>query len=110
LQTTQDYSDYQAGYAIEDRPHQQQKIYPSTQHKLHKALWIITLILSSIGFFFTIAGIVVSALVLEPGREAMLAGRVVGLISSIVACLICVAIFVITVIVLAGQTKRPKRL
>jgi hypothetical protein len=75
------------------------------------ALGIFAIILSSIGFFLTVAGIVASAIVLQfaNGRQAVLVGGVIGLLSSIGAMLICVAIFVIAVVVLALRARRIHR-
>jgi hypothetical protein len=105
------YNEYQAGYASVEGQRQQEKIYPQMQPSLHKALWILTVVLSSIGFFFTVAGIVSSAIVLEYADEqkALLAGGVIGLISSIIAMLVCVLIFVMAVVALAGRIKREHR-
>jgi hypothetical protein len=110
-QTNPQYNEYQAGYSRVDGPKQQEKVYPQTQQSLHKALWILTVTLSSIGFFFTVAGIVASAIVLKYANEqaALLAGGVIGLISSIVAMLMCVLIFVMAVVALAGRIKREHR-
>jgi hypothetical protein len=108
-QTSQEYGEYQAGYSRADES--QQKIYPQMEQSLHKVFWIITIPLSSIGFFFTIAGIVASAIVLKyaNGQGQLLVGGVIGLISSIMVLLVCIAIFVIAVIALAGRIKRGHR-
>ena len=98
-QTGQGYSgdsiNYSAGYESE------QKIYPHG---------IFAIILSSIGFFLTVAGIVASAIVLQfaNGRQVVLVGGVIGLLSSIGAMLMCVAIFVIAVVTLALRTRRVR--
>src|SRR6266436_2443068 len=70
----------------------------------------LLIILSSIGFFFTVAGIVGSAIVLKyaHGQQEILAGGVIGLVSSIVVLLVCVAIFVIAVVALAIRTGRVR--
>src|SRR5690348_11840460 len=93
-QTSQEYGVYQAGYSTENESIQQQKIYPQMGRSLDKAFWIITIVLSSVGFFFTIVGIVASAIVLKyaNGQAELLTGGVIGLISSIMALLVCVAI------------------
>jgi hypothetical protein len=59
--------------------------------------------LSSLGFFLTLAGIVGSALVLKfaNGQQTLLAGGAIGLVSSILALLVFVAIFVVAVVALA---------
>src|SRR6266851_7923604 len=109
-QTSQEYSgdsiNYSGGYESE------QKIYPQEERWLNgTALGIFAIILSSIGFFLTVAGIVASAIVLQfaNGRQAVLVGGVIGLLSSIGAMLICVAIFVIAVVVLALRARRIRR-
>jgi len=108
-QTSQEYSgdsiNYSGGYESE----QKQKIYPQEERWLNgTALGIFAIILSSIGFFLTVAGIVASAIVLQfaNGRQAVLVGGVIGLLSSIGAMLMCVAIFVIAVVTLALRTRR----
>lgn len=110
-QTSQEYNAYETGYSKADEPKQQEKIYPQTEQRLHKVLWILTVTLSSIGFFFTVAGIVASSLVLEYANEqgALLAGGIIGLISSIMATLVCIFIFVTAVVALAGRRKRGHR-
>src|SRR5437588_8838916 len=83
--------------------YQDQKLHPQEeQNLLGKALWIITIVLSSLGFFLTIAGIVASALVLKypRGPEVTLTGGVMGLVSSILVMLVCVAVFVMAIIAL----------
>ena len=111
-QTSQEYSegysadrvDYAAGYESE----QEQKIYPQKSRWLDgTALAIFAIIFSSIGFFLTVAGIVASAIVLQFGhaQQAVLAGGIIGLLSSIGALLMCVAIFVIAVVTLALRTR-----
>src|SRR5258708_28412988 len=60
--------------------------------------------------FFTVAGIVGSAIVLKyaHGQQEILAGGVIGLVSSIIVLLVCVAIFVIAVVALAIRTGRVR--
>jgi uncharacterized membrane protein len=116
-QTSQEYGAYRPNSSRVDGPKLQEKIHPHTERKLHKALWIITTIISSIGFFFTVTGIIASAIVLEyakyaeyaNGQEELLVGGVMGLISSILVMLVCTLIFVIAIIALASQTKRRYR-
>jgi membrane protein implicated in regulation of membrane protease activity len=70
-----------------------------------------------IGFFLSLAGIVASAVVLKfaNGQQALIAGGVVGLVSSILVLLVFVAIFVVAVITLArpyvlrGLRRTPGR-
>jgi len=114
-QSSQEYSegynadsvDYSAGYESE----QEQKIYPQKSRWLDgTALAIFAIIYSSIGFFLTVAGIVASAIVLQFGhaQQAILAGGVIGLLSSIGAMLMCIAIFVFAVVTLALRARRAR--
>ena len=103
-QANQEYGEYRADYSGKYEPEQKQKIYPQEERWLSgSALGIFAIILSSVGFFLTVAGIVASAIVLKyaHGQQALLAGGVIGLLSSIGAMLMCVAIFVVSVVVLA---------
>jgi hypothetical protein len=98
---------YSAGYESE----QEQKIYPQKSRWLDgTALAIFAIIFSSIGFFLTVAGIVASAIVLQfgYGQQAVLAGGIIGLLSSIGAMLMCVAIFGIAVVTLALRSRRVR--
>jgi hypothetical protein len=104
-QPNQEYGEYRAQYRERDEPIQQQKLDPLAERRLRGRVvaLIAIIILSSIGFFLTVAGIVASAIVLQyaNGQQALLAGGVIGLISSIGALLMCVAIFVVAVIAIA---------
>src|SRR5258708_2021745 len=115
-------ADYPGSYASEqqeyievvagDDSQQQQKIYPQQGSSARgKALGIIAIILSSLGFFISVAGIVISALVLKfaHGQEERLTGGVAGLVGSIVVMLVCIAIFVTAVVVLALRGRRRRR-
>ena len=100
-QASQEYGEYRA-----ENPgsYEQQKIYPQEERSLHgTALGILAIILSSIGFFLAVAGIVATAIVLQyaNGQQEVLAGGVIGLLSSIGVLLVCVAGFVIAVVALA---------
>jgi hypothetical protein len=111
-QANQEYSGYRADYSGNYQPDQQQKIYPTEERCLYsKAFWIFSVVLSSIGFFLTVAGIVASAIVLKfaNGHAELLAGGVIGLVSSIGAMLICIAIFVIAVVALALAAQKGRR-
>ena len=116
LQPDQDYSDgYSANrvdYAEDYETEQEQKIYPQTTRRLNgTALAIFAIIFSSIGFFLTVTGIVASAIVLQYGHQmqAVLAGGIIGLLSSIGAMLMCIAIFVFAVVTLALRARRYHR-
>jgi hypothetical protein len=110
-QPGQEYGEYRAEYTGRYEPQQQQKIYPEERRLESRAFWIIATILSSIGFFPAVLGIVGSAIVLKyaNGQPALLAGGVMGLVSSIIVMLVCVAIFVIAVVALAIRTGRIRR-
>src|SRR6516162_4601417 len=98
-------------YSEEYESEQEQKIYPQKSRWLNgTALGIFAIILSSIGFFLTVAGIVASAIVLQyaDGQQAVLVGGLIGLLSSIGSMLMCVAIFVVSVVVLALRTRRVR--
>lgn len=114
-QSSQEYSKgYSADsdYSEEYESEQEQKIYPQNSRWLDgTALAIFAIIFSSIGFFLTVAGIVASAIVLQFGhaQEAVLAGGIIGLLSSIGAMLMCIAIFVFAVVTLALRARRVRR-
>ena len=111
-QASQEYGEYRADYSGKYEPEQKQKIYPQEERwQSSSALGIFAIILSSVGFFLTVAGIVASAIVLKyaNGQQALLAGGVIGLLSSIGAMLICIAIFVVSVVVLALRARRVRR-
>jgi hypothetical protein len=95
-----------------DDSQQQQKIYPQQGSGARgNAIGIIAIILSSLGFFISVAGIVISALVLKfaSGQEERLVGGVAGLVGSIVVMLVCIAIFVTAVVILALRGRRGRR-
>ncbi|TMD67399.1 MAG: hypothetical protein E6I91_07100 [Chloroflexi bacterium] len=117
-QASQEDSEYRTGYAENAQyaggyeSEQQQKIYPQEELRLRgTALGIFAIILSSIGFFLAVAGIVGSSIVLEyaNGQQAVLVGGVMGLVSSILVVLVCVGIFSIAVVTLALRSKRVRR-
>jgi len=111
-QTGQQYSAESANYSGGYESEQEQKIYPQQERWLDgNALGIFAIILSSVGFFLTVTGIVASAIVLQfsNGQQAVLAGGVIGLLSSIGAMLMCVAIFVVSVVVVALRARRVRR-
>ena len=101
-QAGQEYSEYRAGY--EGEYEAEQKIYPQDERRMQgRTFGILAIILAAIGFFPAVAGIVGSALVLEyaQGPAVILAGGVIGLVSSIIVMLVFVALFVIAVVALA---------
>src|SRR5579859_1284630 len=106
-QANQPYGGYRAEEPgrYEPEPEQQQKIYPQDESRQRGAgtlLGIVAILLSAPGFFFTVAGIVGSAIALKfsNGQQAVVVGGVIGLISSILALLMFVAIFVVAIIAL----------
>ena len=109
----QEYGGYRADYPGAYEPDQQQKIYPQEERGMRGTTFVLLtmIILSSVGFFLTVAGIVGSAIVLRfaNGQQAILAGGGIGLASSIIAMLVCIAIFVIGVVALAMRTRRVGR-
>ncbi|HET8852242.1 MAG TPA: hypothetical protein VFN02_06925 [Ktedonobacteraceae bacterium] len=121
-QASQAHSDYSAEYTegfepeyfevVTEDNYQQQKIHPqegqSSRGKVHS---ILAIVLSSIGFFISVAGIVVSAIVLRyaNGQQVWLVGGVIGLVSSILVMVVCIAIFVTTVLVLTFRLRRMRR-
>jgi hypothetical protein len=114
-QASQEYSEgYSADsihYSEENDSDQEQKIYPQkSRWSDGTALAIFAIIFSSIGFFLTVTGIVASAIVLQYGhtQQAVLAGGIIGLLSSIGAMLMCIAIFVFAVVTLALRSRRVR--
>lgn len=105
-QASQSYGEYRAEYPGRYEPEPEQKIYPQSEPEQRGArtlLGIVAILLSSLGFFITLAGIVGSAVVLKfaNGQQALIAGGVTGLVSSILALLVFVAIFAVAVVALA---------
>ncbi len=114
-QSSQEYSEGYSGDTVDNteayESEQEQKIYPQTSRWLNgTALAIFAIIFSSIGFFLTVTGIVASAIVLQYGnaQQAVLAGGIIGLLSSIGAMLMCIAIFVFAVVTLALRARRMR--
>jgi uncharacterized protein YhaN len=90
---------------------QEQKIYPQEQVSSRRtARSTIAIILASLGFFLALAGIILSSFALQfaNGQQAMLQAGVIGLVSSIVIMLACIAIFVIAVITLVVRLRRER--
>ncbi len=91
--------------------YQEQKIYPQEQVSSRKtARSTIAIILSSFGFFLALAGIIFSSFALQfaNGQQAMLQAGVIGLVSSIVVMLVCIAIFVIALVTLVMRLRRER--
>ena len=110
-QANQEYGQYRADYP--GRYESEQKIYPQEERGMRGTalVLLVVILLSSVGFFLTVAGIVGSAIVLKfaNGQQAVLAGGGIGLASSIIVMLVCIAIFVIGVVALAIRTGRAGR-
>ncbi len=90
---------------------QEQKIFPQEQVSSRRTARSATaIILASIGFFLALAGIILSSFALQfaNGQQAMLQAGVIGLVSSIVVMLMCIAIFVIAVITLVMRLRRER--
>jgi len=110
-QASREYGEYRAEYPGRYESEQQQKIYPQEERRSGGTiLGIIAILLSSIGFFLAVTGIVGSAIVLKyaNGQQEALAGGAIGLASSIIAMLIFIAIFVSAVVTLALQARRSR--
>ena len=108
---SQGYSADSGHYSEEYDFEQEQKIYPQKSRWLDgTALAIFALIFSSIGFFLTVTGIVASAIVLQFShtQQAVLAGSIIGLLSSIGAMLLCIAIFVFAIVTLTLRARRAR--
>ena len=104
----QEYGAYRAEMGLNA---QEQNIYPQApamRQSRGSVLGILTIIFSSVGFGPAIVGIVGSALVLSnsEGSRYLLTGGILGLVASIVALLLFVAIFVLSVISTARRAAR----
>lgn len=107
--TDQEYGSYRAETG---RNAQEQKIYPQeTLESRVSVLGILTIVFSSIGFGPAIVGIVGSAIVLNnsDGSQYLLTGGILGLVGSIVALLLFVTIFVLSVVSAARRAARYQR-
>lgn len=104
------YGEYQVGYS--GTFDSKQKIYPQEERDmLGTAFSMVTTLLSSIGFFLAVAGIVASGVVLKfaSGQPELVAAGVIGLVSSIILLLILIAVFVLSVVYLALRSGRVRR-
>ena len=107
--TSQEYGAYRAESG---QNAQGQKIYPQeTRESRVSVLNIFTIIFSSIGFGPSIVGIVGSALVLSNrgGSQVLLTGGILGLVGSIVALLLFVTIFVLSLVSAVRRAVRYRR-
>ncbi len=108
-QASQEYGEYRAEYPGR---YESEQIYPQEEPRSGgTVLGIIAILLSSIGFFLAVTGIVGSAIVLKyaNGQQEALVGGAIGLASSIIVMLIFIAIFVSAVVTLALQAGRARR-
>lgn len=102
--------EYSAGLAADD--YQGQKIYPQKEPRQRgKVLAIIAIVVSSLGFFITLAGIIISGIALRyaNGQEEKIVRGVIGLVGSLLVMFVCVAIFVVAVITLSIRAMRRRR-
>jgi integral membrane sensor domain MASE1 len=107
--TGQEYSAYRAETG---QNAQGQKVYPQETRKSRvSVLNIFTIVISSIGFGPAIIGIVGSGIVLHyrDGSPHLLTAGILGLVGSIVALLLFVAIFVLSVVSAARRAARYQR-
>ena|SRR5579883_2596370 len=101
---------YQVGY-MGSYEAERQKIHPVEGQGQGIALHIVAIVLSSLGFVFSILGVIGSALVLQAAQSGenfeahppLLAGGVLGLIGSLLTMLIFIAIFVVAIVLLARR-------
>jgi ABC-type Fe3+ transport system permease subunit len=92
--------------------YQQQKLHPQEeQSQRNKRLAIIAIVLSALGFFLSLAGIITSAIALKyaSGQQTSLTGDVIGLVVSILVLLISVAVYVIALVALVRRSQRWRR-
>ena len=104
--------EYGAYHAEAGQNAQEQKIYPQEMLGSRvSVLGILTIVISSIGFGPAIIGIVGSAIVLNnrDGSPYLLTGGILGLVGSIVALLLFVTIFVLSVVSAARRAARYRR-
>ena len=107
--TSQEYGAYRAETG---QNAQEQKIYPQeTRESRVSVLNILIIVFSSIGFGPAIVGIVGSALVLgnRDGSQYLLTGGILGLVGSIVAFLLFVTVFVLSLISAVRRAARYQR-
>jgi len=107
--TGQKYSAYRAETG---QNAQGQKVYPQEPRESRvSVLNVLAIVFSSIGFGPAIIGIVGSAIVLHysDGSQHLLTGGILGLVSSIVALLLFVTIFVLSVVSAARRSARYRR-
>ncbi len=111
-----DYPAYEYEYESEQQSayeaYQEQKIYPQAkQGQRSKLFAILGVIFSSTGFFLTLAGIIISAFILQfsDGRHVWLVGGGIGLAVSILLMLVSIAIWILSIVWLALHSERTRR-
>jgi len=96
---------------VGEEPYQDQKIHPQNDMRARIGVAPVAgMVLSAIGFCASIAGIIISAIILKyspAGLDSKLAGGI-GLAAAIFVLLVCVIIFVISVIALAVRYSRAR--
>ncbi|HYK84047.1 MAG TPA: hypothetical protein VEV19_01695 [Ktedonobacteraceae bacterium] len=105
--------EYGAYRAETEQNAQEQKVYPQeTRESRVSVLNVLAIVFSSIGFGPAIIGIVGSAIVLQysEGSQHLLTGGILGLVGSIVALLLFVTIFVLSIVAAARRAARYRRL
>ena len=105
---------YQGSYEVG-----QQKIYPVERQRQSNVFPILFVVFSSIGFAPSILGIVGSAIVLRvaqnahdfgfAGYQALITGGVLGLVGSILALLLFVTTFILSLIFLILRQVASRR-
>ena len=104
--TRQEYGAYRAETEYSE---QEQKVYP--QDRTGSVLGTLITVFSSLGFGPAILGIIASAMVLaNPDKSAyLLTYGILGLIGSIIALLLFVTVFVLSVVLSARRNARYRR-
>ncbi len=105
--------EYGAYRAETEQNAQEQKVYSQeTRESRVSVLNVLAIVFSSIGFGPAIIGIVGSAIVLQysEGSQHLLTGGILGLVGSIVALLLFVTIFVLSIVAAARRAARYRRL
>jgi uncharacterized membrane protein len=105
--------DYGAYRAEREQTAQEQKISSQeTGEARGRVLNMLTIVFSGIGFGAAIVGIVGSVLVLSnrDGSQYLLTGGILGLVGSIVALLLFVTLFVLSIVSEVRKAARYQRL
>ncbi|HEX7736815.1 MAG TPA: hypothetical protein VF458_18360 [Ktedonobacteraceae bacterium] len=110
-QEQQEQGSYGTGY-VGRYEMEQQKIQPYGGPRQGYAFQIVAIILSSLGFGFTLTALLASAIVLNSadGIQPLVVGGVLGLVGSILGMLVNIAIFVLTVVFLARSIAQRRGL